>query len=162
MYNEAILKGSLGSSINKGTIKLIPKDGDKALIKNWRPITLLNVSYKIMAKMLAMRLEKILPRFICSTQTGFIKGRYILENLITSWETIDWAKVSRQDATMFLLDFKKAYDRVEWGFILLMLESFGFPREFCSIVRVLLQDTSTQIDVNGSLSPPILLSRSIR
>ncbi|XP_059075279.1 uncharacterized protein LOC131875229 [Cryptomeria japonica] len=112
--------------------------------------------------MLAMRLEKILPRFICSTQTGFIKGRYILENLITSWEAMDWAKVSGQHATMFLLDFKKVYDRVEWGFILLMLESFGFPGEFFYYVRVLLQDGSAQIDVNGSLSPPISLSCSIR
>ncbi|XP_059076993.1 uncharacterized protein LOC131876187 [Cryptomeria japonica] len=162
IYNEALGKGSLGNVINKGTIKFIPKDGDKALVKNWRPITLLNVSYKILAKMLAVRLEKILPKFICPTQTDFIKGRYILENLITSWEAMEWSKVSDQDTTMFLLDFEKAYDRVEWDFIIMMLEAFGFPSEFYTYVKVLLQDASTQIDVNGSLSSSIMLSRSIR
>lgn len=84
IYVEAIANGSLGPKINSDIIKLLPKDGDKALIKNWRPITLLNVSYKILAKILALRLAHILPKFVCATQTRFIKGRYILENLITS------------------------------------------------------------------------------
>lgn len=81
--------------------------------------------------MLAIRLENILPRFICATQTSFIKGRYILENLITSWEAMDWAKISDQKVSMFLLDFKKSYDKVEWNFITMMLEAFGFPEAFC-------------------------------
>jgi hypothetical protein len=67
VYTEAISKGTLGPKINKGIIKLLPKDGDKALIKNWRPITLLNVSYKILAKILALRLVNILSKKICST-----------------------------------------------------------------------------------------------
>lgn len=71
LYLEAIRGGSLGKEINQGVIKLIPKEGDKDLLKKWRAITLPNVSYKI------------LPKIISPTQTGFIKGRYILENLIT-------------------------------------------------------------------------------
>ena len=82
-------------------------------MKNWCPITLLNVSYKILAKVLASCLVNILPKFICSTQTSFIKGRYILENLITNWEAMEWANSSNQHAAMFLIDFEKAYDRVE-------------------------------------------------
>ena len=74
LYFEAFEIGSLGPSINTGIIKLIPKFGDKPLIKNFWPITLLNVSYKILAKVLATRLEKVLPKFICPTHTGFIKG----------------------------------------------------------------------------------------
>ncbi|XP_059075477.1 secreted RxLR effector protein 78-like [Cryptomeria japonica] len=116
----------------------------------------------MLAKILATRLEKLLPRFIYPTQTGFIKGRYILENLITSWEAMEWARTSNQDAAMFLFDYEKAYDRVEWEFIIMMLESFGFLGEFCQIVKVLLHDASAQIDINGSLSTPIVLSRSIR
>lgn len=121
IYNEALGNGTLGEFINKGIVKLIPKEGDKVLIKNWRPITLLNVSYKILAKALATRLEKILRKFICSTQTRFIKGRYILENLVTSWESMVWARTSNQDAAMFLVDFEKAYERVKWDFMLMML-----------------------------------------
>lgn len=162
VYKEAIEIGSLGLDINRGIIKLLPKDGDKSLIKNWRPITLLNVSYKILAKVLAHRLVDILPRFICSTQTGFIKGRCILENLITSWEAMEWAKVSNQNVAMFLLDFEKAYDGVEWGFIIMMLEAISFPKEFCHLIQVLLKDASTQLDINGSITEAFNLGRSIR
>lgn len=149
-------------TLNMGIIKLIHKEGEKALIKNWCPITLLNVSYKILAKVLANRLVTILPKFICSTQTSFIKGRYILENLITCWESMKWAKSSKQDTAIFLLDFEKAYDGVEWDFILTMLDAFGFPTELYNYVKILLKDAFAMIEVNGNLSHPIHLSRSIR
>ena len=89
VYEEAFKKGSLGGSINKGVIKLLPKVGDKSLVKNWRPITLLNLSYKILAKVLARRIALLLNKFVSQTQTGFIQGRSILENMITSWEAMN-------------------------------------------------------------------------
>ncbi|GLJ49275.1 hypothetical protein SUGI_1041170 [Cryptomeria japonica] len=162
VYSDALERGSLGRNINRGIIKLIPKEGDKALIKNWRPITLLNVSYKILAKILALRLQDILPKIISSTQTGFIKGRYILENVITSWEAMNWAKLSQQNCAMLLLDFEKAYDRVEWNFISMTLEAFGFPTRFCNLVKMMMNDVFAQIDINGSWSDAFPLERSIR
>lgn len=69
LYNEAINYSTLGLEINRGVIKLIPKYGDKSLIKNWRLITLLNVSYKILSMMLALRLEILLPLIVSNTQT---------------------------------------------------------------------------------------------
>lgn len=113
MYKEALIKGTLCTEINKGVIKLLPKEGDTSLIMNWRPITLLNVSYKIMAIIIEIRLVVILPCFVNNTQTGFIKGRYIIENLITSWEAMNWAKLIDQNVVMFLICFEKAYDRIE-------------------------------------------------
>ncbi|XP_059064589.1 uncharacterized protein LOC131856711 [Cryptomeria japonica] len=154
--------GTLSSEINRGNIKLLPKDGDKTFIRNWRPITLLNVSYKILAKILAIRLVHILPKIVSATQTGFIKGRYILENLITTWEAMDWAKCSHQNVALLLLDFEKSYDRVEWNFIIMMLQSFGFPPYFCNAVQILLSDAFAQVEVNGSLSKPFPLGHSIR
>ena len=120
------------------------------------------MSYKILAKIMALRLVNSLPKFVNSTQNGFIKGRYILENLITSWEAMEWSKCSHQNSAMLLLDFEKAYDRVEWRFILMMLEAFGFPPSFCNTVQVLLSDASAQVEVNGVLSAPFSLGRSIR
>ena len=108
-YNDAFDNGSLGSDVNRGIIKLLPKIGDRSLVKNWRPFTLLNLSYKIIAKLLARRIADITKNIVSVTQIGFIKGRYILENLITSWEAMNWAKDSRQDVAMILLDFEKAY-----------------------------------------------------
>ena len=122
---------------------------------------LLNVSYKILAKIMALRLVNILPKFVNATQTGFIKGRYILENLITIWEAMEWSKCSHQRSSMLLLDFEKAYDMVEWNFIIMMLQAFGFPSFFCNTIKVLLNDASTQDEVNGVLFAPFSLGRSM-
>lgn len=110
VYEEAIDRGSLGPELNAGVIKLIPKEGDRLLINKWRPITFLNVDYKILTKVLVFKIEKILPNIINSSQTSFVKGKYILENLITCWEAMNWAKASGQDCAMFLRDYEKAYD----------------------------------------------------
>jgi len=64
VYQEAMLTGSLGDLINKGNIKFIPKPGDPEIITNWRPITLLNVTYKIIPKALALKLRPLLPLIV--------------------------------------------------------------------------------------------------
>lgn len=88
VYEEAFEVGTLGKEINKGVIKIFPKSGDKYHVKNQRPVTLLNFSYKILAKLLAKRIVGMLNNIVFVYQTIFIKGRYILENLITSWEAM--------------------------------------------------------------------------
>ncbi|XP_059064479.1 uncharacterized protein LOC131856642 [Cryptomeria japonica] len=75
---------------------------------------------------------------------------------------MDWAKASQQNAAMLLLDFEKAYDRIEWKFVLMMLEAFGFPPFFCLVVQTLLKDACATVEVNGIPSPSFPLSRSIR
>ena len=77
-YKEAFSKGALSISQRRGTITILPK-GDTNLtdLTNWRPISLLNIDYKILTKVLALRLEKYLPKLIHSDQTGFVKDRYI-------------------------------------------------------------------------------------
>ncbi|GLJ32624.1 hypothetical protein SUGI_0656220 [Cryptomeria japonica] len=67
LYEDVFIQNSLGENINKGVIKLLPKGGDKTLVKNWRPITLLNISYKITAKVLARRIARLLDKFIFAT-----------------------------------------------------------------------------------------------
>lgn len=156
-YNDAFDNGSLGINVNRGFIKLLPKVGDRSLVKNWRPITLLNLSYKIIAKLLARRIAEITKNIVSITQTGFIKGRYILENLITSWKAMNSAKASRQDVAMILVDFEKAYDRFEWPFVIGMLKAFGFPYYFCKWIEILFKDPSTIIEINGEFSKPIIL-----
>ena len=81
-FNYAFQKGSLSISQKRGIISLIPKKNkDKTLLENLRPISLLNVDYKILTKSIAKRLEKVLPKIINSDQTGYIKGRFIGENV---------------------------------------------------------------------------------
>ena len=81
-YNEAFTKGQLSTSQKSGVLCLIPKD-DSFLIKpsNWRPLTLLNVNYKSLAKAISQKTELIIFSLIHSDQTGFIKGRFIGQNV---------------------------------------------------------------------------------
>ena len=102
----------------RGIIKLIlKKDTEPYLIKNWRPITLLICDYKIAAKALANRLKKVLPKLVNSDQTGFMKGRFIGENIRLIDGVINSAEVENIPGLLLFLDFEKAFDTVEWAFI---------------------------------------------
>ena len=79
--NQAHGKGLFFPTQRRGFISLLPKKGDQRYLKNKRPIVLLDVIYKIVAKVIAMRLECIVSRLVSSDQTGFLKGRYIGDNL---------------------------------------------------------------------------------
>ena len=82
-----------------------------------RPITLLNVDYKITSKAIATRIEKLLPLIINSTQTGFIKGRYVGENIRLINDILEQTKAQDIPGILLLLAFRKAFDTVEWDFI---------------------------------------------
>ena len=88
--NHSALLEELSISQRRGIISLIPKKNkDPLLLKNWRPITLLNIDYKLATKCIAKRLEKVLPYLIDGDQTGYIKGRFIGENICLISDIID-------------------------------------------------------------------------
>lgn len=126
VYLKAINEGSLGPVSNRGLIKLLPKGKNTDYIYDWCPITLLNTSYKIIAKTLANRIKLVAMMIVCPEQTSFLGGRFILDNLMLAWETCEWAQQSQQDALLVKLDFDKAYDRMRWSFIIKMLQWLGF------------------------------------
>ena len=122
--------GHLPEAWGAGLIFLIPK-GDLASddISQWRPITILNTIYKIFAKTISLRLQPWLPQLIHSSQTGFIKEHSILDNIFTFCrETTAMALKTKQDMAILLLDFEKAYDRVDWSFLEGTMLKFGFNR----------------------------------
>ncbi|KAL9982000.1 hypothetical protein ACROYT_G010777 [Oculina patagonica] len=125
--NFAYDTGQLSITQRRGIIKLIPKkDAEPYLIKNWRPLTLLNCDYKLAAKAIANRIKKYLPNVINNDQTGFIKGRFIGENIRLIDSIIRYAKEKNMPGLLLFLDFEKAFDTVEWPFIRKTLEYFGF------------------------------------
>ena len=79
--NSAYQKGELSITQKRGILNLIFKKNDKTLLSNWRPITLLNADYKVLAHILANRLKKVIPRLIHTDQSGYIKGRSIFFNI---------------------------------------------------------------------------------
>ena len=110
MIQQSLLIGGLPLGVNKDLIPLIYKGGATYELTNYRPITLLNVSYKILVKALQPRLQSFLPIIIDEDQIGFLPIRYILDNVLVQTEIIEWSKELEQDLILLKLDFKKAYD----------------------------------------------------
>ena len=126
-YDEAFHNGQLSISQRRGVITLSPKEDSSLLdLSNWRPITLLNVDYKILAKVIAKRIESSLPKLINSDQTGFIKGRYIGQNVRLLNDLMEYTEANHIPGIFLFIDFKKAFDTLELAFINKALEFFNF------------------------------------
>ena len=110
-FNTAYNEGELSISQRRGVITLVPKE-DSCLsdLSNWRPITLLNLDYKIASKVIANRIERFLPRLIHPDQTGFVKGRYIGQNIRLINDIMEQTKLQNIPGILLLLDFRKASD----------------------------------------------------
>jgi hypothetical protein len=120
--------GTLLVSIVQGLITLLHKGGDRLPLNNYRPITLLNTTYKIFAKLLQRHLQPILMELISFDQSAFFPLRYILDNIVLTQETLHWAKTSKQPLILLKLDYTKVYDRIAWSFLFQAMEVMGFGR----------------------------------
>ena len=114
LINEIVENGKLHLSARRGIITLIEKIGkDPLLVDNWRPICLLCTDYKIFAKIIALRLQGALPHIINTSQTGFMKGCNIGENILKLESLINYCESTKTSAVMISFDFYKAFDSVE-------------------------------------------------
>ena len=114
VFQEIMDSEAMPNSFSKGMIFLIPKEGgDREEIRHRRPITILNLAYKILAKALSLRFQPMLGKLIHDTQIGFVKERSILDNIFTLWEAVSLAWLRGKPLAILLLDFEKAYDRVD-------------------------------------------------
>jgi hypothetical protein len=126
---QALNLGVIPVGWNDTTVVLIPKVDDPELITQFRPISLCNVIYKIVSKMLAIRLKAILPDVISPMQSAFLPGRLITDNILVAYESIHTIKNNRNGAVdncAVKLDMHKAYDWVEWIFLENMMRKLGF------------------------------------
>jgi hypothetical protein len=162
MIKQSLEEEKFPSSVVRGLITLIHKGGDRLPLGNYRPITLLNTTYKIYAKLLQRRLQPVLVEIISHDQSAFLPLRYILDNIVLTQETLNWAKVSKQPLLLLKLDFAKAYDRVSWPFLFLAMEALGFNQAFIKMTKLLLKDATASVCVNGEPSTPFKISRGVR
>ena len=144
---------TLGWSARKGVLSLTPKKGkDPQEIKNWRPITLLNMDYKILSKILAQRLQKVLPYIVSSRQTGFMKGWNKRENIRKTVEITTKMKKDDLQAIIFAIDFQKCFDLCKHEALLGSLKYFGIHSNFVKWVDLLLTGFSLCVQNNGYCS----------
>ena len=121
--------GVMLPELNYTHIVLIPKVKSPEKMSDFKPISLCNVIYKIISKMLANRLKLILPQLISPYQSAFVPGRLITDNVLVAYETLHamhGQKKGKKGAIALKLDISKAYDRVEWPFLKGMMFKLGF------------------------------------
>ena len=161
--NEAYSRGELSVTQYQGVITCIPKEGKpKQFIKNWRPISLLNVSYKLVSACLARRIKTVLPLIIHDSQKGFMKGRYIGENIRLLYDTILLTEKENIPGLLLMIDFEKAFDSVSWVFIEKALKFFNFPNNIISWFKILYKKANSCVSFNGQYSNWFKLHRGCR
>ena len=155
--------GELTSSQRQAVISLIEKkDKDKRYIKNWRPISLLNVDLKIASKALAARIKKVIGSMILCDKTAYVKGRYMGESIRLIQDIIECADEMDEEGILFSSDIEKAFDSVDHTFIFTTRKKFGFGPDFIQWVKTLLNRPESCVMNNGKSTGYFGLERGTR
>lgn len=163
LFNDIISKQSMPPTMRQASLSLIPKPGkDHQKMGNYRPLSILNNDYKLFAKILAKRIEKVIPTLIHIDQVGFMKGRLASNNIRRLLHVMKRAEEFQHPAIAISLDAEKAFDRIEWEYLFFILSRYGFGPNFIKWARSLYHQPVTRIKSNGLLSEPIHLYRSTR
>ena len=132
------------------------------MLENLRPISLLNVDYKIVTKAIAKRLKKLLPSIINPDQTGYVKGRYIGENVRLIQDIIEHTNLTGKKGIALFLDFKKAFDSIEWPYLKAAINFFNFGPDILNWISIFYNDVSSCVLNNGHASSFFPLQRGVR
>ena len=163
VLNHSYQTGQLSTPQCQALTTLIEKEEkDKRCIKNWRPISLINVDAKLASKVLAGRIKKVLPNIIKHDQTAYVTGSYIGESIRLMSDILEYTEENNIDGILFSADFEKSFDSVVHSFILATLQSFGFGPQFIHWVRVILNKAESCVMNNGHSTGYFPLERGCR
>lgn len=153
------------AEINRTNITLVPKTKLPTKMIEFKPISLSNVVYKLIAKVLANRLKAILPKVVIENQSAFLSERLITDNVLATFEIMHYLKNKRDGNDRYMaikLDMSKAFDRVEWGFIEAVMEKLGFHEKWISVIMHCITTISYSVLINGSAYGCITPTRGLR
>ena len=143
----------MAPSLQEGIIILIPKNGrPRNQISSYRPITLLNTSYKILSASIANRYKRVIGRLIDPAQSGFIKGRFIGDNTRLMSDLISYMQNERKSGIFLSLDIEGAFNSVSWKFINAALVRYNLPPEIIRWFNVMNEGAHARVLYNGYLS----------
>ena len=161
--NEGFENGELSASQKQGIIVCIPKENKpKMFLKNWRPITLLNITYKLGSSILANRLKQVLPSIINNCQKGFLKGRYIGENIRLIYDLMIHTEINNIPGLLMSIDYQKAFDSISWKFIEQSMDFFNFGDTFIGYFKTMYKNANANIFINGQYSSRFNVNRGVR
>lgn len=157
--------GEFPDHLSDTYICLIQKKTKPETMGDLRPIALCNVVYKILSKVLANRLKTVLPQVVSDTQSAFLPGRLITDNILISFEIMHYLKRKQQGKEGYMaikLDMSKAYDRVEWDFLQAMLHKLGFSEQLIDMIMKCVSSVSYKILSGQQEIGPIVPGRGLR
>ena len=159
---ETFEKNIMPFSQRLSVLSLLHKKGPRDKIKNYRPISLTNSDYKILAFLLAKRLQKIIGHLIDGDQTAYIKGRFIGFSARTVLDIFEYCENSNDPHILLFCDFEKAFDSVEWNFLFKTLKHMNFGDNFLKWVKILYTNPVFRIKNNNWISRTCSMTRGIR
>ena len=165
LYNSILYsydQKTLSSSQKMSILTILHKKGDKQCLDNYRPLSLTNTDYKIIAFVFARRLQKIIDRIISYDQSAYIKGRFIGINTRTIVDIFEYWDQNDINGILLFLDFQKAFDSVEWNFMWEALKRFNFGNNFINWIKILYKNPVFRLKNNGWLSKTCNMHRGIR
>ena len=161
--NYAYKNDSLSVTQKQGVITCLPKPNkNKHFLKNWRPISLLNVVYKMMSSVIANRLKSVLDKVISNDQKGFISGRFIGENIRLIYDILFESKQQNIPGLLVSIDFQQAFDSISWKFIDKTLDYLNFGPSFKKWIKLFQKGSESCILQNGYMSDYFTLQRGCR
>ena len=160
LLNNIMFSGELPKSQRQATLKLIFKKGDHRLLKNWRPVSLLNVDYKILSKIMTFRLSKFMEKITPREQKCGVKGRQ-MGDIIRNIDVI-CEEMNESGGYLMLLDHQKAFDWVNHTYMLEVLKEMGICGNFLGLIKAMYKDITSRVEVNGAKTDTINIERSVR
>ena len=149
--------------MREASISLLFKKEDPELLKNWRPISLLNTDYKIITKVRVNRVKPVVPSIIHPDQCCSVPGRSSEDNGTLLRDVCDYLEVNERMACAFIsIDQEKAFDYVDWDFLDIILGIMNFGPQFRSYIKSIYHDIRSAIISNGYVSEFFHVQRSVR
>lgn len=163
VFAECLRDKTLSESMRDGVISLLYKNkGERMDLKNWRPITLLNADYKVLAKVLMFRLQKVIGALVHPGQGCGVPTRSVTDNLLILRDVCFYAKERNFPLTIVSLDQEKAYDRVNHKYMWRVLRAMGMSDIFVGWLKVFYADMVSRVMVNGFASDPLAVRSGVR
>ena len=149
LFKDFHERGSFVRCLNSTFLLLIPKKkGGVEDLKDFKPVSLIGRVYKLLAKVLANRLKKVMSKLVNTTQNAFVKGRQILDASLIANEVIDSIS-KKENGILYKLDIEKAYDQINWNFLSTMLHKMGFREKWLGWIKWCISTASFSVMLNG-------------